>query len=55
MTLASWYWVILILWALFSGYGMYRGGNDNLGYVGNLVLFVLLVLIGIEVFGGPIR
>jgi hypothetical protein len=58
MTLGSWYWIILILSALFMGWTSYipdasltpfhRWGRG-------LLLFILLVLIGIQIFGSPLK
>ena len=51
------FWVIMIIWFLF---GLYSNRSDFIGgnyqYVGgNLILFVLLALIGWQVFGPLLR
>ena len=58
MTLAFWYWFILILSLLFGGFGWYRtasgfSGVFWRGFGWNILLFLLFVVIGLKLFGGP--
>lgn len=62
MTIGVIYWMLLIIWFVF---GLWTGGwavpaassptNRLVGWGGNLLLLVLFVLIGLKVFGSPIR
>ena len=45
------YWVILILAVVFSGFGAFQPAWPYARF-GNLVLVVLLVIVGIALFGG---
>jgi hypothetical protein len=56
MTLGLAFWIIMLIWAVFSlafhfGYvaGVYGGGVDI------LLLFVLFAILGWQIFGPPIR
>jgi hypothetical protein len=57
MEISSWYWVILVIWALFYGWGNWSDGpNGRYGRLGGgVVLFVLLVLIGLKVMGSIVK
>lgn len=46
------YWVILVVWVLF---GLWRSNWDVKTYSPNLVLIVLLILIGWQLFGPVVR
>jgi hypothetical protein len=51
------FWLLMILWLLFGLYwnrSDIRGGNYGV-MGGNLLLFVLLLLLGIGIFGSPIK
>lgn len=56
MTLGLAYWILMLIWLIF---GLYLGWSDfaaNRFYVGgNLMLFILLLLLGWQVFGAPLR
>ena len=49
-----WYWLILILWIIFSGIEFFYD-DVRVRRGGNLVLIVLLVLIGFMVAGSPLK
>ena len=56
MTLGLAYWIIMLIWLLFGLYTGYIGGLASPYLVGgNLMLFVLLVLIGWKIFGPPLH
>jgi len=54
MTIATWYWVILIVWILFNGIGWFYDDN-RVQRAGNVVLIVLLVLLGFLTAGSPVK
>jgi len=59
MTLGLAFWILMIIWLVFGLYFGYRQpasppwGHYLLG--GNLLLFILLLLLGWAVFGAPLR
>jgi hypothetical protein len=56
MTLGLAYWILMLLWlvgGLYYGFAISPGNHYLLG--GNLLLFILLVLLGWQTFGAPIR
>ena len=55
MAIQVWYWVTMLVWALFGGavQGGYVGPDRT--WVGSLLLFILFVILGVAVFGGPIK
>ncbi len=55
MTLEVWFWLLMALWLIF---GVWRNRADAnwAAWGGGLFLeFVLLVLIGLRVFGSPVK
>jgi hypothetical protein len=56
MTYQLAYWIIMLVWVLF---GFLPGPTDGQqkwrGYVPNLLLIALFVLIGLQVFGKPLH
>lgn len=53
MSFALCYWVLMLIWLVF---GLWSTGWTNIkASGGNLLLFILLVLIGWKVFGPPIH
>jgi hypothetical protein len=53
MTFALLYWILMLLWLVF---GIYRSWpNIGLAHGGDLLLFILLLILGWKVFGAPIR
>lgn len=54
MALGLWYWLILVLWLIFSGWVGLRPNGDRYVFGGSLVVFILLVLLGLKVFGSPV-
>jgi len=47
------FWVIMVIWFLF---GLYSNRDNMMGFVGgNLILFILLSLLGWQVFGALIK
>jgi hypothetical protein len=56
MSLAVWFWVIFvisILFSLWAGYVPNQPWFRNWG--GNLVVFVLIFILGLAVFGSPVN
>ena len=53
MTLGLAFWIIMLLWAVF---GVWRNWPaPGLPVVGDLLLFILFLLVGWKVFGAPIH
>jgi hypothetical protein len=51
------YWLLLILWLIFGAWAYWPAAGTPAGWRpigGNLLMFVLFVLIGLELFGFPI-
>ncbi len=57
MTLNIWYWLILVLSIVFGGLGWYGPEPYRRNVVGGfgLILLILLVLLGLRVFGSPVQ
>lgn len=57
MEIEQWYWIILVIWAIFYGWGNWNEGpNARFGRLGSgFVLFVLLVLIGFKIMGDALK
>ncbi len=57
MSYALAYWVAMFVWLLFGFWsGWPQGENKNFKPLGaNLLLFILFVLIGLQVFGKPLH
>jgi hypothetical protein len=45
------FWVLMVLWVVFWGYGRTPGGQPYWGTYNGWLLFVLLFLIGWRIFG----
>lgn len=55
MSLSFLYWLLMVLWFVFGAIFVWPFGYSY-GFVGgNLILFALLVLLGLQVFGSPIK
>lgn len=52
MTLANAFWVIMLLWLIF---GVWRNWSDRYAMGGDLLVFVLFLLVGWKAFGPPIH
>lgn len=56
MPIAYIYWMLMILWAIFGIYPfVVTSPNPRIVGGGNLLLFVLLVLLGLQVFGSVVK
>lgn len=57
MPLAYIFWMLMILWAIFGvGYPwVVATPNPHIARGGNLLLFVLLALLGVQVFGSAVK
>lgn len=50
------YWILMLLWAIFGVFGTWHPADANYRILGgNLLLFVLLVLLGWHEFGPPLH
>ena len=54
MTAGTWYWIILVIWVLFTGWSYFRD-DPRLLKGANLVLIVLLILNGLMDAGSPLK
>jgi len=55
MTLDVWYWLLMAIW-LFFGIWRNRANADYFGWGGGLFIeFVLFIVIGVRVFGSPVK
>jgi len=52
MTFALCYWILMLIWLVF---GLWTSGWNPKASGGNLLLFVLLVLVGWKLFGAPVH
>jgi O-antigen ligase len=52
MSLGLAFWILMLLWLVF---GMWRSWPDHYIVGGNLLLFILLLLLGWKAFGPPIH
>jgi hypothetical protein len=57
MTLAVWFWILMVLWLCFGLWSEYIPGQPYPVRRGawNVLVFVLLVILGMAQFGGPIK
>lgn len=58
MTLQLLFWILMILWAVFSAFVVFpRTAAEHRTFFigGNLFVFVLFVILGWQVFGQPIH
>jgi hypothetical protein len=56
MTLAVWYWILMLLWAVFGVWSNYPYNSASLKPAGNqLILFLLLLILGWAQFGSPLH
>ena len=57
MTYSLAYWVLMLIWVVFGGGIGYYGTADKRWLVigGNFVLFLLLLLVGLKLFGQPLH
>lgn len=57
MTLQIWFWLVMAIWLVFGLWGEYVPGQpypiNRAG--GHVLLFVLFVLLGWQVFGSPVK
>jgi hypothetical protein len=54
MSIGIWYWVILVLWILLGGIYLARD-DKRFNTAANIVLVVLLIILGVGTFGGPVK
>lgn len=59
MTLAVFYWILMLLWLLFGLWSHWPSTPTEARawapFGGNLILFLLLLILGIAEFGGPVK
>lgn len=47
------YWILMLLWLVLGGIDVWRSGWTAAPV--NLILFILLLLIGLSLFGAPVK
>lgn len=57
MSLAIWFWVIFVISLIFGFYVEYVPGSPYPLYRGirHFIIYLLLFIIGMQVFGGPVK
>ena len=56
MSLGLLFWILMLLWLIGYGYGLFRAESPAWPLIGpNIVLFILLLCLGWKVFGSPIQ
>lgn len=56
MTLALIFWVLMLIWVVFSAWSHWPGAPGGAPVWGNTVLlFVLFLILGWAIFGAPVR
>jgi hypothetical protein len=56
MSLGLLFWILMLLWVVGYGYGTFRTPNPSWPVIGpNILLFILLLLLGWQAFGPPIK
>lgn len=57
MPIAYIFWMLIILWGIFGlGYPIVvTAPNQRIVWGGNILLFVLIVLLGLQVFGSVVK
>lgn len=55
MSAGQWFWIIYVVIGIFGGFFGAGYAGDRRWFVGGLVAFVLIGLLGWGVFGPPIR
>jgi hypothetical protein len=56
LTIGMVFWILMIIWLVFEGLARYRSGaSPAWPAAGDLFVFILFLLLGIQVFGWPIR
>ena len=57
MTLDVWFWIVMVLWLLIGFYAEYIPGQPYPVYRGgrHFLTFIVLLIIGLRVFGGPVK
>lgn len=49
------FWILMLVWLAFGLFGVAVSGGAWYSWGGNLLVFILLVLLGWHVFGAPIH
>ena len=52
MTFGLAFWVLMLIWAVFVGW---RGWLDRVTLGGNILIFILFLLLGWKIFGAPLH
>jgi len=52
MTLDVWYWLFMALWLFF---GLWRNRTEPYLLGGHVLSFILFLLIGLRIFGSPVK
>lgn len=55
MSFALVYWILMLLWLVFGLWSNWPASASPKAWGGNLLLFILLVLLGWSTFGAPVH
>lgn len=57
MTLAVWFWILMVVWLVFGFWTGYTPGQPYTyrHWGGNALLFILFAILGWGVFGTPVK
>ena len=56
MSLGLAYWIVMLVWVVFNAWSIYPAGAAGIkASGGSLVLLLLLILLGWQVFGAPLH
>jgi|HubBroStandDraft_6_1064221.scaffolds.fasta_scaffold424018_2 hypothetical protein len=55
MGAGQWFWILVVLSVLFSGWAYYPFAQNYRPFGATLVMFVLICLLGFHVFGSPVK
>jgi hypothetical protein len=55
LTIGMVFWIVMIVWVLFHGYRVYNTPAGQPWPIPDPIAFVLFMLLGIGVFGWPIK
>ncbi len=55
MSLAIWFWLCMFIWLLFGFYRSWGEPSPYYGVGGHLLHFLILAILGVQVFGSPVK
>lgn len=55
MSLSLLFWILMLLWLIFGGLERWGPPGQYWGWGGWLLIFILMVILGWQVFGAPVK